>query len=72
MCTRQFLDDPETKLCEKECEILLQKNLWSVVFCSMTNFISEDYIVRHTRLCSSCYGLSLTITLGTVTAFILR
>jgi len=48
MYTRQFLDDLETKLCEKECEILLQKNLWSVVFCSMTNSISEDYIVRHT------------------------
>ena len=67
MCTRQFLDDLETKLWEKECEILLQKNLWSVVFCSMTNSIFED-----TRLCSSCYGLSLTITLGTVTAFISR
>jgi Zn-dependent oligopeptidase len=42
-CTRQFLDDLETKLCpagEKECEILLQKNMRSVVFRSMINSIS--------------------------------
>jgi len=43
MCTRHFLDDLETKLCpagEKECEILLQKSMRSVVFRSMTNSIS--------------------------------